>query len=172
MSFVHQRHKKPTELSAGRELVLAVPPLRSNINLARIVRAAGCSGVKRIIVAGDQKIDPKISRDAIEFVSIERRRSLEPVLKKIKKSGEYALIGLEQTTNSQLLCDYTFPDRSLLVIGHERDGIEPPILALLDAVVEIPVFGLPHSYNVATATSMAMYEFTRQTVSTSRSGPE
>lgn len=172
MSFVHQRHKTPAALPDDRELVLAVPPLRSNINLARIVRAAGCSGVRRIIVAGDQKIDPKISRDAIDFVTIERRRSLEPVLKKIKQRGEFNLIGLEQTTNSQLLCDYTFPDRSLLVIGHERDGIEPPVLSLLDAVVEIPVFGLPHSYNVATATSMAMYEFTRQTVLAMRSDME
>jgi tRNA G18 (ribose-2'-O)-methylase SpoU len=29
-------------------------------------------------------------------------------------------------------------------------------------VVEIPVYGLPYSYNVATATAMALYEFCRQ----------
>ncbi|MCA9212245.1 MAG: hypothetical protein KDB27_04200 [Planctomycetales bacterium] len=164
MSFVHQRHKPATALPENRELVLAIPPLRSNINLARIIRAAGCSGVRRVIVAGDQRIDAKIARDSLDFVTIERRRSLIPVLKKIKASREFTLIGLEQTTNSTSICHYHFPDRSMLVLGHERDGIEPPTLELLDAVVEIPVFGLPHSFNVATATAMALYEFTRQSI--------
>jgi tRNA G18 (ribose-2'-O)-methylase SpoU len=36
------------------------------------------------------------------------------------------------------------------------------LLPLLDKVVEIPVYGLPHSYNVATATTMALYEYCRQ----------
>jgi tRNA G18 (ribose-2'-O)-methylase SpoU len=29
-------------------------------------------------------------------------------------------------------------------------------------VVEIPVYGLPYSFNAATATSMAIYEYCRQ----------
>jgi tRNA G18 (ribose-2'-O)-methylase SpoU len=49
-----------------------------------------------------------------------------------------------------------------LVIGHERLGITEDVLALLDHVVEIPVYGLPLAYNVATATSMALYEYCRQ----------
>ena len=36
--------KIATELEQERPLVLAVPPLRSNVNLSRIVRAAGCCG--------------------------------------------------------------------------------------------------------------------------------
>ena len=36
------------------------------------------------------------------------------------------------------------------------------VLRMLDDVVEIPVYGLPHSYNVATATAMALYEYCRQ----------
>ena len=33
---------------------------------------------------------------------------------------------------------------------------------LVDAVVEIPVLGLPYAYNVANATAMALYEYCRQ----------
>ena len=36
------------------------------------------------------------------------------------------------------------------------------VLALVDDVVEIPVYGLPFSYNVATAAAMALYEYCRQ----------
>jgi tRNA G18 (ribose-2'-O)-methylase SpoU len=35
-------------------------------------------------------------------------------------------------------------------------------MPLLDEVVEIPVYGLPYSYNVVTAATMAMYEYCRQ----------
>jgi len=91
----------------------------------------------------------------------EMENSLAPVLKKLKKDG-YVLVGLEQTTHSTPLADYRFNKKMVLVVGSEREGLADDCLALLDAVVEIPVWGLPYSYNVATATSMAMYEYCRQ----------
>jgi tRNA G18 (ribose-2'-O)-methylase SpoU len=160
-SFVHQRHKPASRLERERELVLAVPPLRSNVNLARIVRLAGCCGVLRLIACGHAKIDPKIARDALQQVQIERHRSLAPILKELRQQG-YHLVGLEQTSASRDLHHYPFARRTALVIGHERLGLEPDILALLHDVVEIPVYGLPSSYNVATATAMALYEYCRQ----------
>ena len=83
------------------------------------------------------------------------------MLRELKSQG-YALVGLEQASRSRCLYDFPFPVRSVLVIGHERLGITEDVLALLDHVVEIPVYGLPHAYNVATATSMALYEYCRQ----------
>lgn len=158
--FEHQRHKQP--LAGGaQELVLACPPLHSNINLSRIVRTAGCLGVRRIIVSGPGRVDRKIARDGADQVEIEVRRSLAPVLKKLREDGR-TLVGLEQASGSQWIHDYAFPLQSVLVLGHERLGIETEILRLLHAVVEIPIFGLPHSLNVATAASMAMYEYCRQ----------
>ena len=43
-----------------------------------------------------------------------------------------------------------------------QTGLTEEILATLDDVVEIPVWGLPYSYNVASAATMAMYEYCRQ----------
>ena len=159
--FIHQRHKSPSALENVRPLILACPQLRSNVNLSRIVRAASCCGINRLITCGNGKIDPTISRGGEEELSVEIRRSLPPVLKKLRLDG-YTLVGLEQTTHSNNLHDYSFPHKTVLVVGHERHGLEEPILELLDATVEIPVYGLPFSYNVATATAMALYEYCRQ----------
>ncbi len=159
--FDHQRHKPPTELSQPRPLVLVCPQLKSNINFSRIVRAASCCGVTQMVTSGTGKVDATIARDGVEQVEISVRRSLGPVLKKLSTQG-LRLVGLEQTTNSKVLYDYRFVRESALVIGHERNGISPELLSLLDDVIEIPVFGLPYSYNVATATSMALYEYCRQ----------
>ncbi|MBC8355396.1 MAG: RNA methyltransferase [Planctomycetes bacterium] len=159
--FVHQRHKPPTSLERPRELVLVCAPLRSNINLSRIVRTASCCGVSRLITCGPSKIDPKIARVAADDFSIEKHRSLPPVLKALRDEG-YQLVGLEQTTNSQSLHGFSFVHKTAIVIGNERLGLTEDALALLDHVVEIPVYGLPFSYNVSTATTMALYEYCRQ----------
>ena len=159
--FEHQRHKPPAGLQQPRELVLALPQLRSNVNLARIVRAAGCSGVRRVVACGTGRIDEKIARDALEVVTVERPRSLGPAVRQLRAEG-YRLVGLEQTSNSRPLPEYQFARRTALVIGHERLGIVAEILETLDDVVEIPVFGRPLSFNVATATAMALYEYCRQ----------
>lgn len=159
--FVHQRHKSPSDGPGAHDLVLACPPMRSNVNLSRIVRAAGCCGVTRMIVGGKPKIDRKIARDAIEQVQVDFRRSLPPALRKLKAEG-YELVGLEQASGSQYLYDFSFKARTVLVIGHERLGITEEVLKLLDHVVEIPVYGMPHSHNAATAAAMALYEYCRQ----------
>src|SRR6185369_2899380 len=95
--FTHQRHKPPTPLERPRELIIACAPLRSSVNLSRIVRVAGCGGVEKLIACGNAKIINKIARDGADALAIEIHRTLPPVLKELKRAG-YQLVGLEQTT--------------------------------------------------------------------------
>ncbi|MEM7313275.1 MAG: TrmH family RNA methyltransferase [Planctomycetota bacterium] len=160
-NFEHLRHKPPTELARPRELVVALPAMQSNVNLSRIVRAASCFGVTKIVACGSGKVDRKIARDGADNVEISTHRSLPPVLKRFKSQG-FRLVGLEQATGSQRIYDYEFQRQSVLVIGHERHGITEEELAVLDDVIEIPVHGMPFSHNAATSTVMAIYEYCRQ----------
>jgi tRNA G18 (ribose-2'-O)-methylase SpoU len=159
--FSHRRHKPPAPLARPRELIVACAPVRSNVNLSRIVRTASCCGVTRIVACGRPRIDPEIARDGASLVTVEVHRSLAPVLKNLKQQG-YTLVGLEQTESSVNLHDFAFPRRAVLVLGNERQGIDDDSLRLLDHAVEIPVYGLPYSFNVATAAAMALYEYCRQ----------
>ena len=159
--FIHQRHKTPTPLERPRELVLVCAPMRSKVNLSRIVRAAGCSGVQRVIACGAAKIDRKIARDGADTVHLDLRRTMLPALQRLREDG-FRLVGLEQTSQSSSLHDYQFRSRTALVIGNERSGLDDDTLAILDDVVEIPVYGMPFSYNVGTAAAMALYEYCRQ----------
>jgi tRNA G18 (ribose-2'-O)-methylase SpoU len=159
--FVQERHKPPAVLARPRELVVACPPMRSNVNLSRIARTASCCGVRRMICSGNARLIAEIVRDTGGFLEIETHRTLGPVLKRLRQEG-YQLTGLEQTTGSESLFGFSFPRKSVLVIGNERIGIDPEELRLLDHVVEIPVYGLPYSHNAATAAAMALYEYCRQ----------
>lgn len=159
--FEHIRHKPPTQLSRQRGLILVSAPLRSNVNLSRMVRLAGCAGIEQIMHCGNGKIDREIARDAADVVKISSPRSLPPVVERLKQEG-FHCVGLEQTTNSTSLYEFQFQYRTALIIGAEREGLAQDVLDLLDAVVEIPVYGLPASYNVVTATTMAVYEYCKQ----------
>ncbi len=159
--FIQERHKAAWPLNRPREIVVACPPMRSNINLSRIARAAGCCGVQRMICCGNAKVIGKIARDAAETLEIEIHRTLPPVLKKLHEDG-FSIVGLEQTTGAASIFEFSFPRRAVLVIGNERSGIEDEVLRMLDHAVEIPVYGLPYAHNAATAAAIALYEYCRQ----------
>ncbi len=159
--FEHQRHKPRTQLDHPRELIVACAPMRSNVNISSIARTASACAIEKLILTGTSNLISKIARDGVTELKLSTHRSLKPVLLRLKDEG-YRLVGLEQATHSVSMHTYHFPRRAVLVIGNERTGLDSSILELLDDVVEIPVYGLPHSFNVATAASMALYEYCRQ----------
>ena len=164
------RHKPPTSLERPRELIVACAPLRSNVNLSRIVRMAGCCGLGTVIACGQARVLDKIARDALvdddggddaAGVDVRVHRTLVPVLRALKQDG-YPLVALEQADRSESLHTFAFPRRAVLVVGNERHGLDDEILQICDHVVEIPVYGRPLAYNAATAACLAMYEYCRQ----------
>lgn len=159
--FLQERHKPSSPLDRARELIVACPPLRSNVNLSRIARAAGCCGVTRMVCCGNAKLIGKIARDAAETLQVDVHRTLPPVLKNLRDEG-FEIVGLEQTTGAVSIFEFAFQRRTVLVLGNERSGIDDEVLRLLDRAVEIPVYGLPYAHNVATAGAMALYEYCRQ----------
>ena len=159
--FEHQRHKDGSGLTRAREIIVACAPMRSNINISSVARTASACAVERLVLTGNATLISKIARDGAEQLEVSIHRSLAPVLQKLRSDG-YRLVGLEQTTNSTSMHSYSFARRTVLVVGNERTGLTEDILKLLDDVVEIPVYGLPHSFNAATAASMALYEYCRQ----------
>ncbi|XP_054654485.1 probable methyltransferase TARBP1 isoform X3 [Dunckerocampus dactyliophorus] len=80
----------------------------------------------------------------------------------VKKSQDYCIVGVEQTANSQSLQDYQFPEKTLLLLGNEREGIPANLLQLLDVCVEIPQQGVIRSLNVHVSAALLIWEYTRQ----------
>ena len=155
------RQKPFRALLRPREIIIALPPMKSHVNLSRILRAAGCFGITRVIACGNAGVVSKIARDAGESVAVEIRRTLPPVLKKLRGDG-FRLVALEQTADSHCIYDYRFTRKCVLVVGNEKLGVEEEVLRMVDDVVEIPTYGLPYAQNAACSAIIAMYEFCRQ----------
>ena len=103
--------------------------------------ASKVKGVKAIandlevkLPSSSERPDPEIARDATEVVTVETRRSLPPVLRKLRGDG-FRIVALEQAARSQTLFDYAFRRESVLVVGHERAGLADDVLAIADDVV-------------------------------------
>ena len=160
--FIHQRHKPPAELDRPRELIVACAPMRSNVNLSRIVRVASCCGRR----AGDRLRHGQGDRqDRPRRRRHDRDRS--PSHAAAGAQGAEARRAISSSAWSRrparrACTTFAFERKTVLVVGNERPGLADDVLALLDHVVEIPVYGLPYSYNVATAAAMALYEYCRQ----------
>lgn len=79
-----------------------------------------------------------------------------PLLQEHKEAGRQ-IVALEQTQTSVPYHQASYEAPLTLVVGHERQGVRQELLDLADLAVEIPIFGLGNSHNVATATGIVLY---------------
>lgn len=80
-----------------------------------------------------------------------------------QKASGYTIIGLEQTDQSvELNYDLKFPEKSLIVLGKEKEGIPGDILAELDFAVEIKQVGMIRLMNIQTATALIVHAYSLQ----------
>jgi len=80
------------------------------------------------------------------------------------KSQGWTVVGIEQTDRSVLLGGEgaTLPDKTILVLGSEREGMPAAVLGECDLLVEIPQVGVTRSLNVQVAAAIVLFEYGRQ----------
>lgn len=75
-----------------------------------------------------------------------------------QRAAGSTIVGAELADEAVRLADLPpARQRTVLVLGHEREGIPPQALNLLDTAVEIPMIGHGASLNVAVAGSLVLY---------------
>lgn len=105
------------------------------------------------------KIDKQIHKTALGAEVTQKWRrveNIEEALSKLRAQG-FTLAAIEQSENSIKLPDFAPPEKIALLVGREVEGVEPEVLASMDAVLEIPMYGHKESFNVVQAAAMALY---------------
>ncbi|MEO5635086.1 MAG: TrmH family RNA methyltransferase [Candidatus Paceibacterota bacterium] len=150
-----------------RENILILPDIRSVQNVGAIFRTADAVGIDKIYLIGytPTPLDrfgkvrgdmAKSSLGAEIFVPWEYRKTLLPLLKKLKAKNFY-LIAIEQDKNSIDYRKIQTRNKNVFIIGREVKGISKSILKTCDAIAEIPMRGKKESLNVSVATGIALY---------------
>jgi 23S rRNA (guanosine2251-2'-O)-methyltransferase len=99
---------------------------------------------------------------AIPFVPWEYHPSAQEVLQRLRDQG-HQLVAVEQAHGSRPFTEpgiYRPP--VALIFGHERAGVTSTVLRAADVCVEVPVYGMANSLNVAMACTLVGYEILRQ----------
>jgi 23S rRNA (guanosine2251-2'-O)-methyltransferase len=99
---------------------------------------------------------------AIPFVPWEYQPSAVEVVRQLRGRG-YQVVAVEQAHDS---IRYThagiYRPPLCLILGHERAGVAASALNVADVCVELPVYGMANSLNVAMACAVVGYEILRQ----------
>jgi tRNA G18 (ribose-2'-O)-methylase SpoU len=99
---------------------------------------------------------------AVPHVPWSYRESALQVARELRGKG-YQVLALEQAHNSRpYTAEGSYEPPLALLLGHERAGVAPDALLEADACLEIPVFGMANSLNVAMALALVGYEAHRQ----------
>jgi tRNA G18 (ribose-2'-O)-methylase SpoU len=140
--------------------------VRSLYNVGSIFRTSDGAMIKKLYLCGFTPHPPrkeieKTALGATQSVPWEYQRDARDLLVNLKRGGVKVCV-LELTTGGIPYYEIKKDDFPLcLVIGNELTGVSRDIVALADSAIEIPMFGIKHSLNVAVACGIALFELSR-----------
>ncbi len=141
--------------------------VHSSQNNSAILRSCDAVGVLNVYYASrnnqDIKIHKTITQGSHRWVSRERIEYTQRVsfTENKKAQGKQVIVTApDKQAISFRKVDFCKP--TLLIVGNEKNGVSPEILALADERVSIPMMGMAQSLNVSVATAIILYEIQRQ----------
>lgn len=140
--------------------------VRSMYNVGAFFRTADGAGIERLLLSGITARPPK-SAIAKTALGAETRVSWQSVddphdaIMRLRADG-YEIAAIETSTRATDLFEWQPHFPVCVLFGHEVDGLPEPLLQSCDTHVRIPMLGLKHSLNVASAGAIVMYELLRK----------
>ena len=159
------------------DIAVIVHDIRSTHNVGSLLRTYEGLGISQMYFTGYtpypamrgdkrlphivQKLTAQIHKTALDAETLVPWTHADDVTACIRdlRAKGYMIIALEQAAGSVPLPEYRPPEKVALLLGREVEGIEPKLLKLCDAILEIPMFGQKESFNVVQAAAMALYQF-------------
>lgn len=129
-------------------------------NAGTVTRVADSAGASAVIFAGDT-VDPhngkcvRASTGSVFHLPIARARNTMAVFEACRAAG-LRLVAADGHAKTDLTqADLTQP--TAWVFGSEAHGLDAEVLAAVDEVVKVPIYGKAESLNLATAAAVCLY---------------
>lgn len=140
--------------------------VRSLYNVGSCFRTADAMLLERLVLTGYTPAPPRaeISKTALgatETVPWEHEPDAIAAIERLRAGGiaVYALEITEGSTPIDAIAGLRFP--AALVVGNEIAGVSQAVLEHCDGALEIPMYGVKHSLNVAVAFGIGVWELVR-----------
>ncbi len=129
--------------------------IRSLFNVGSVFRTSDAFAVDKVFLTGitgrpPRKEISKVALGADQYLPWEYRRQPRRLIKEMKEQG-IRIVALEQAKGSKNFNNWKPRYPLALVLGNEPKGLPKSLLALVDEIVEIPMYGRKESLNVSVA---------------------
>ncbi len=161
-----------TALAAAYEGLGALPVqvvlhnVRSLYNVGAFFRTADAVGADGLLLAGITGHPPhrEITKTALGSEAHVRWQPCDDTLAAVQaaRAAGREIAAVETSLHAVDLFDWQPRFPVSVIFGHEVDGLEDPILDRCDTHVRVPMRGVKHSLNVATAGGVVLYELLRK----------
>jgi 23S rRNA (guanosine2251-2'-O)-methyltransferase len=147
-------------------VTLLLDNVRSLYNVGSFFRTADGAGVEKLILCGITGRPPKnaIRKTALgaeESVAWDHSWDARPIVEELRRN-HHEIAAIETSDRALDIFDWRPNFPVCVLFGHEVEGLRPELAALADTHVRIPMLGVKHSLNVATAGGIVVYELLRK----------
>ena len=151
--------RAPDPIRSEKPFAVVADNLRSAFNAGGVFRTADFFGVSRIVLTGytPGPDNPQVKKTALgadESTPFSRVADVRDAIDSLRKEG-FAIYALETAAGAHDIASFTPRFPCALLLGNERFGLDPDVVAQADAVLEIPSRGMKNSLNVVSAFAVA-----------------
>ena len=147
-------------LPLRNELSIAVYNCQNAFAVGAIIRVAHSFLVRELIVIGDAPWYEKASMGMQRYENVVRVPDEASFFRAVRGrpvwsvERDHATVGIYDVA--------AYPRDVVLVFGSERAGLPDTVLERSDAVIGIPMYGINHSFPVAVAAGMVLFDWARR----------
>ncbi len=142
----------------ARSFAIAAFNFSYGVNLGVLIRSAEAAGAEAVWIVGRDYYYRPSTKGSDWWLPVEVLESPAACIEKAHDEG-FSIVALQQGSAAVPLYDVEWPERPLIVVGNEGDGLPPEFVDAADLQVAIPVHGRIDSLNVSVAASVAMYGY-------------
>lgn len=167
-SELNRKTLQEIKTSEKSPFILILDNVRSQQNVGSIFRTADAFLAEALYLCGITGQPPareirKTALGATESVSWKYFEKTIDAINELRISG-YWIIAIEQAEGSVDLGEFEImkDQKYALVFGHEVNGVSQEVLDTCDGCIEIPQFGMKHSFNIAVSAGIVLWELNRK----------
>jgi len=143
-------------------IYLVLDEVIDTYNIGSLFRLADAVGVSKIYLCGKMEFPPssRIHKAAVgteAWVPWEKKESTLDTIKELKKQA-VQILAVEQDSRSVSYKDLDPAFPVAIVVGNETSGIKKEVLDVADIIVELPMVGINHSFNVWGSAAVVAYK--------------
>jgi tRNA G18 (ribose-2'-O)-methylase SpoU len=150
-----------------RDIYIVLEDVLDTYNVGGFFRLADAIGAKKIYLCGSTNTPPdskikKASVGTYKFIPWEHKETTKDAIIDLRRTKNMQVVAIEQCKKSIDYREFKYREPIAFVLGNETYGLSKKTQKLVDAILEVPMYGINKSLNVMVAAGVVIYQIIAQ----------